>query len=77
MTADGLWQWARTLGRTALGDATASPFVRTTTGRSIEVRLDRKVPYELDGGDRKKTKKLKIHVEPAAISVCVPEEEGR
>ena len=75
VTADGLWQWARTLGRTALGDPTASPFVRTTTARSIKVRLDRKVPYELDGGDRKKTKKLKIHVEPGAISVCVPEEE--
>lgn len=75
VTADGLWQWARTLSRTALGDATASPFVRTTTARSIEVRLDRKVPYELDGGDRKKTKKLNIHVEPGAINVCVPEEE--
>ncbi len=75
VTADGLWQWARTMGRTALGDATASPFVQTTTGRSIEVRLDRKVPYELDGGDRKKQKKLDIEVEPGAISVCVPEEE--
>jgi diacylglycerol kinase (ATP) len=75
VTADGLWQWARTLSRTALGDATASPFVQTTTAESIEVRLDRKVPYELDGGDRKKTKKLDIEVETAAITVCVPEEE--
>jgi len=74
VTADGLSEWARTLGRSAFGDASASPFVQTTTATSIEVRLDRKMPYELDGGDRKKTKKLTIEVEPGAISVCVPEE---
>ena len=75
VTADGLWQWARILGSTAFGDASSSPFVQTTTARSIEILLDRKVPYELDGGDRKKRKKLTIEVEPGAISVCVPEEE--
>ncbi len=73
VTADGLWQWARTLSRTVLGDPTNSPFVERTTAASIEVRLGRKVLYELDGGDRKKTKKLDIEVEPGAISVCVPE----
>lgn len=73
VTADGLWQWARTLGRTAFGDASASPFVQTTTARTIDVRLDHKVPYEMDGGDRPKSKRLDIEVVPAAISVCVPE----
>jgi diacylglycerol kinase (ATP) len=73
VTADGLWQWARTLSRTVFSDPTASPFVELTTARSIEVRLDRKVLYEIDGGDRKKTKRLDIEVEPGAISVCVPE----
>ncbi len=77
VTADGWWQWARTLGRSAFGDASASPFVQTTTARSIEVRLDRKVLYELDGGDRTKKKRLDIEVEPGAISVCVPEEATR
>jgi YegS/Rv2252/BmrU family lipid kinase len=75
VTADGLWQWARTLGRTALGDPGASPFVQTTTATSIEVRLDRKMPIELDGGDRKKTKKLTVRIEPGAIDVCVPAAE--
>ena len=73
VTADGLWQWARTLGRTAFGDASASPFVQATTARTIEVRLDHKVPYEMDGGDRPKARRLDIEVAPAAISVCVPE----
>jgi len=74
VTADGLWEWARTVGRTALGDAAASPFVQTTVGSSIDVRLDRKLPYELDGGERKKTKRLDITLEREAICVCVREE---
>jgi YegS/Rv2252/BmrU family lipid kinase len=77
VTADGLWQWARTLGRTAFGDASESPFVQTTTATTIEIRLDHKVPYEMDGGDRPKAKRLDIEVEPAALSVCVPEEATR
>ena len=77
VTADGLWQWARTLGRTVLGDPSASPFVKTTRVRTIDVRLDHKVPYEMDGGERPKAKRLRIEVEPGAISVCVPEEATR
>ena len=73
VTAESLWQWARTLGRTATGQAERSPFVRTTTAKRIDVRLDRKAPYELDGGDRKPRKKLRFEAEPAAITICVPE----
>lgn len=40
------------------------------------IRLDKAVPYEIDGGVRKKTKRLKCKVEPA-ITVRVPREEGR
>ena len=75
VTADGVWQWARTLARTGFGDASASPFVHTTTAKSIEVRLGHKTPYEMDGGERPKAKTLTIEVEPRAISVCAPEEE--
>ena len=77
VTADGWWEWARTLGRSVVGDVAASPFVQTTSGRSIVVRLDAPMPYQLDGGDRKPTTKLKIKVKPEAITVAVPEEEGR
>jgi YegS/Rv2252/BmrU family lipid kinase len=73
VTADGMVQWARALGRTALGHAEKSPFVRTTSAKKIDVRLKKPTPYELDGGDRKETKQLKIRVAPAAISICVPE----
>jgi hypothetical protein len=41
--------------------------------RRIDVRLERKLPYELDGGTRKATKRLRIEIEPGAISIAVPE----
>jgi YegS/Rv2252/BmrU family lipid kinase len=75
VTADGLVDWARTLSKTAIGKADTSPFVRTTTAGKIDVRLDTKSPYELDGGARPKAKRLTFRVEPAAITVCVPERE--
>ena len=77
VTADSLLDWARTLGRTATGDPAASPFVETTTAEKIDVRLDKKAAYELDGGDRPKTKRLKIRAKPAAITVCIPERKDR
>lgn len=77
VTADGGWEWARTLSRAVVGDVGASPFVQTTTGSSFEVRLKDPTLYQLDGGDRQRTKKLKIKVKPGAITVCVPEEGSR
>jgi len=74
VTAEGLLQWTRALSRTALGHAEKSPFVHTTSAKRIDVRMDEATPYELDGGDRKKTKELEIRVEPSAIRVCVPED---
>jgi diacylglycerol kinase (ATP) len=72
VTAEGLLQWTRTLARTAVGDPNRSPFVRTTKASSVKVTLDRKVRYELDGGDRSKVKSFKVKVEERALNVCVP-----
>jgi diacylglycerol kinase family enzyme len=60
------------MARTAVGSAADSPFVQVTKARSVEVKLDRKVLYELDGGDRTKVKAFNAEVEPGAVSVCVP-----
>lgn len=76
VTADGPVQWARTFGRVAAGSPEKSPFVQVTRGRRIKVRLNREVPYELDGGDRKKTKKLRIKVRPGSVRICVPPRNG-
>jgi diacylglycerol kinase (ATP) len=76
VTASGAMDWVRTLGRSVIGDAQGSPFVETTTGQAFDIRLDKAVPYEIDGGVRKKTKHLKVKVDPGAITVCVPREEA-
>jgi len=73
LTAKGFAQWARVAGRTATGRPDRSPFIRTTRGDVFDITLDRKVPYELDGGDRKPRKRFSVTVAPAAILVAVPD----
>ena len=34
----------------------------------MNVKLDQKVPYELDGGDRPPAKRLKILIDPASVT---------
>lgn len=42
----------------------------------VEVKLGRKVLYELDGGDRTRIKAFTVEVEPSALSVCVAHDAG-
>ncbi len=72
ITADGVAEWTRTVARTVAGSPERSPFFRVTQGRKVKVKLDRKVPYELDGGARSKVKSYRLEVEPGAITVRVP-----
>jgi diacylglycerol kinase (ATP) len=74
VSADGVKEWAETIARAVVGTASKSPHAVTTKVHSVRIKLDRKVPYELDGGDRKKVRKLRIEIEPAAVTVCVPAE---
>ncbi|MFC0007731.1 diacylglycerol/lipid kinase family protein [Micromonospora siamensis] len=73
-TATGVMQWARTLGRMAGGRSEDSPFVRLTRGRRIRVRFGAPMTYELDGGDRGETDRLKVRVVPRALTVCCPDD---
>jgi YegS/Rv2252/BmrU family lipid kinase len=72
VSADGIKEWAGTVARAVVGTASKSPHAFTTKGQSVRIKLDRKVPYEIDGGDRKKVSKLRIDVEPQAVTICVP-----
>jgi diacylglycerol kinase (ATP) len=76
-TAQGTLQWARILGRIAAGRAEGSPLIRTTRAKSVDVKLGAPVMYELDGGARGRTKRLRARVVPAAITVCVPDTTER
>jgi YegS/Rv2252/BmrU family lipid kinase len=72
VTAEGVTQWLRMVVRATVGDATKSPFAQATHARSARIKLDRKIPYELDGGARKKVRTLEVEVDPAAVEICVP-----
>ena len=76
VTAEGLLEWGRMMARTAMGAVAESPFARTTKASSVKVKLSRKVLYELDGGERTKTKAFKVKVDAGAVTVCVPRGES-
>ena len=67
--AEGIMQWGKTIARKHVAN---SPFVHMTKARSVEVKLQRKILYEVDGSDRTKEKLFNVEVEPAGISICVP-----
>ena len=71
VTAKGLLDWARTLRRLVMSRPERSPFVHVSSGRTFDIRLDRKRPYELDGGDRTSKKRFRVSIEPAAVAICV------
>jgi len=71
-TARNPVQWARVLGRMATGRSDRSPLIRITRARRIDIRLAEPMAYELDGGARGETTRLKARVAPAAITICVP-----
>jgi YegS/Rv2252/BmrU family lipid kinase len=75
VNADGITDWVRTLARTAVGHAERSPLVQATSAKKIKVKLNRKVLYEVDGGDREKVNSFTIKVQPAALTICLPTEE--
>jgi diacylglycerol kinase (ATP) len=76
ITAASLPQWGRTLARTVVGSGERSPFVTSTRAHKVRIKLDRKVRYELDGGDRSRTRTVADDLEPGALTVCVPDGEG-
>ncbi len=72
MTAEGAWQWMRTLTRASLGHAEKSPLVQMTQATKITIQTHARRAYELDGGAREKTNKLRVHVVPHAVTIRVP-----
>jgi diacylglycerol kinase (ATP) len=72
VTAASALQWARVMGRMAVGRSDHSPFVSMTKARRVDVRMARQMPYELDGGDRPAARRLKAKVQPGALTIRVP-----
>lgn len=72
VTAKSLSQWARTIGRAVVGRPEDSPFITTSRGERVTVRLDHAMPYELDGGVRKASSRLKFRARRASVVLCLP-----
>lgn len=72
VTADGLVDWGRVLTKVVRKHPEASPFVKMTHGRSIELTMKGKHLYELDGGTRDTVKRLQFEVKAEALRVMVP-----
>ena len=70
---EGIEQWASTLARKHVSK---SPFVHMTKAGSVQVKLQQKVRYQLDGSERTKEKAFNVEVEPAAVTICVPDHPG-
>jgi diacylglycerol kinase (ATP) len=72
VTATTATQWARVLGRAVTGKTAKAKHVEMTQAHKIDISLDSRRLYQVDGGDRSKVKKLKIRVAPGALTVCIP-----
>jgi diacylglycerol kinase family enzyme len=72
VTASSRRDWLRVGARALTGRIDASPMVKITQGKTFTVRLGEPMPWELDGGDRSKAKKLEVKVLPQRLPVCVP-----
>ena len=75
ISAAGTLEWAQVLTRLAIGHPDHSPLKKLTQGREVDIRIDRKVPYELDGGARSSRRRIHVGIEPGAITVLVPRAE--
>ncbi len=77
VTARNPVQWARTFGSLALGHPERSPFAEVAQGTDFKLRFDQKVRFELDGGARPASKKLRVKVRRNSVTVCVPPGSAR
>ena len=74
ITAKGAIEMAAVLARMVAGHPEYSRFTQMTRAHEVDIRLDKPIAYELDGGTRKATRRLRASVAPGALRVCVPKE---
>ena len=72
VTAKNAWQWVRVFSEMAMGRSDESHLIEKGRGKRIDVKLKRKRIYELDGGARPRTRRLKVRIEAGSITICVP-----
>ena len=71
-TAAGLRDWASLIISAARGRQEASPHARFAQGRRIVVKMSRQQRFELDGGTKGTSDRLRFQVRPRSLVVCSP-----
>jgi diacylglycerol kinase (ATP) len=72
VTAKNGWEWLRVFLEIAKGGDSGSELLERTRAKKIDIKLRKKRPYEIDGGIRPPTRRLKVRIDAAAVTVCVP-----
>jgi diacylglycerol kinase (ATP) len=72
VTAVGMRQWASLMATAVLRKQQWSSHSEIGEGTSITVAFDRKRRFELDGGVKGRSKKLKFEIQPRSLIVCAP-----
>ncbi len=71
VTAQNKRDWLRVGVRAVTGRIDGSPLVDITQGTHVTMKLDHKMPWQLDGGDRPPAKKFDVTILPSRIPICV------
>ena len=74
ITAKGAIEMTAVLARMVVGHPEYSRFTQMTRAHAVDIKIDKPIVYELDGGTRKATRQLHASVAPGALRVCVPKE---
>jgi diacylglycerol kinase (ATP) len=72
LTARRRRDWLRVGARALVGRIDSSPLVEITPAAKVRIRLDRKLPWQLDGGDQPPAKKFSVSTLPGRQTICVP-----
>ncbi len=62
--------WIRLMARAVAGRVDSSPIVNVSSGSQIAITVDKKWPWEVDGGDQPPTRKFEIRCLPEAVRIC-------
>lgn len=72
LTSTGMREWAGVMVNAVRRQPMSSGHVTMSAGTRIEVRLDGKHRYELDGGVKGRKKKLVFRCHPSSLRLCAP-----
>jgi diacylglycerol kinase (ATP) len=63
-------EWLRLMASATMRRAATSPLTEMVTASELTISFDRTLPWEVDGGDRKRTDSYEVRCVPQAIRIC-------